>query len=107
MAFPATTWTPATLAPRLGAKPDDPEVARVLGVAVEVLTEAAVVTFRTIPASVADEMTYRVARGLWENRRQQHGGGQLTQVPGEGAVRPPRDPLAPVTPLLARYVVPL
>lgn len=101
------TLTAGDLAPRLGAKVGDPEVDRVLTVATDLLVEATAVTFRTIPQAVADEMAYRVARSTWENRRQQHGAAQLTQVPGEVGVRPARDPLAPVAGLLARYVVPL
>lgn len=112
MTFPATTWTAETLAPLLGgargtaAADTLAEVQRHLDTAVELLTDACLVTIRTIPASVADELVIRVVRALWDGRKTASG-QQFTENGGPAAPRAPRDPLASSEAILARYVVPL
>jgi hypothetical protein len=110
--FPATTWTPETLAPLLGggrgtsAADSLEQVERFLTTAVELLEDACTVTFRTIPESVADEMVLRTVRALWDARKTASG-QQFTENGAPAAPRAPRDPLAAAEALLGRYVVPL
>jgi len=112
MTFPETSWTAETLAPRLGgargssAADTLAEVERLLTVAVELLEDACVVTFRTIPQHTADEMVLKTVRALWDSRKTASG-QQFTEQGAEAGPRAPRDPLAPSEALLARYVVPL
>lgn len=110
MSFPAVELSLEDLAKRVGAKPSEAIEGGVLDqvhdAALELLIDAATVTFRPIPPSVAEEMLVRVVRALWDARRTTHG-AQLTTLDAEAAPRAPRDPLAPVGPMLARYVVPL
>lgn len=103
-----TTVTAATLAAMMGRPTTDGEVAAALAEAIELLTDATADAFRPIPDHVRDDLAIRVARSCHENRtRTAHGNAPAAQMGGETLVRSPRDPLAPVVGILARYVVPL
>jgi len=112
MTFPAHSHTKATLAPLLsGAKgaalpAQEAIVEGLLATAEDLLDDACEVTFRTIPAGVADELILRVVRALWDSRKTAST-AQFTENGGEQGPRAPRDPLATSEAILARYVVPL
>lgn len=102
-----TSVTVPTLAAMMG-RPPDGEVSAALAEAIELLADATEDAFRPIPDHVRDDLVVRVARSCHENRtRTPHGGAPASQVGGELLVRSPRDPMAPVVGILARYVVPL
>lgn len=105
---PPTTVTAAFLANLLKRPADDADVTAALAEAVGHLTTATEMVFRPIPVEVMDTMVIKVARAAYEGRnRSMYGGSQATQVQGETAMRPPRDPLSAVQPILARYVLSL
>lgn len=100
-----TGITPEKLAGRLNKKADDPEVARVLTVALETLEDALTDAFRVMPASVIDDCIIRLGRAIWDSTsRGRDGAVQASQVGTEGPVRAPRDPLTTIRPILSRYV---
>lgn len=101
-----TTLTADQVATKLRIS-DQAEAKRVYDTALGHLTEACVVTFRNIPEPVADDMLLRVAQAVNDGTRAPHGAAQLANMEAGQAVRAPRDPLAPVRPVLALYVVPL
>lgn len=99
-----TTITPESLAAAL-KRPPGPDVEQAYALAVGVLEDALAKAWRPVPVGVVDGMVLRVGRAEYEARsRSNHGGGQATQVQGETVQRPPRDPLATVSTILARYV---
>lgn len=103
---PATTVTAAKLAGLLKRPATDPDVADALAEAIAHLETATETPFRPIPVDVMDSMVVKVARAVYEGRtRSSYGGSQATQVQGETAMRPPRDPLAAVQPTLGHYVL--
>lgn len=104
------TFTPTvnaeSLAGRLKRPADDPRVEEAFNTAVALLTDATTDTYREIPENVANTLVLQVARAVWDQgKTASYGGSQTTQVTGETAVRAPRDPLAVVAPILARYTV--
>lgn len=103
---PATTVTAQALADLLKRPATDLAVTDALAEAIGHLETATEDVFRPVPQSVMDSMVIKVARAVYEGRtRSAYGGSQATQVQGETAMRPPRDPLAAVQPTLARYVI--
>lgn len=101
-----TTIDAAILARRLNKKPDDPEVARCLEVAIAVLEDYLEDAIRPVPPAVVDDCVVRVGRAVFDSTARGGGGAaQQTQVGTGDFVRGPRDPLTPVYPMLARYVL--
>lgn len=103
---PDTTVTAAYLAGLLKRPAGEAAVADALQEAKDLLEGATATPFRPIPVAVMDSMVIKVARASFEGRsRSAYGGSQATQVQGETAMRPPRDPLAAAQPVLSRYVI--
>lgn len=101
-----TTVTPDSLAASLGRPAGEADVADAHAAALVLLEDYTADAWRPIPGPVLDQAVTATARALYEaKRRSSYGGGQATQVQGETAPRPPRDPLAAAGPILARYVV--
>jgi hypothetical protein len=96
-----TTITAAILAGRLNKKPDDPEVARCLAVAVAVVDCIVESAYRPVPQEIYDDCVVRAGRAVFDSTGRGAGGvPQGTQVGTEGGVRPPRDPKVAVRSLL-------
>lgn len=100
-----TTVTVAQLAARFKKTAEDPDIIRVHGEALELLTDATVSAFRTIGPETCDDLFLRVARACWDGVKQMNGQASGTQVEGQAPVRAPRDPLREVEPILSRYIV--
>lgn len=101
----ATSYDVAALAARYSKQAEDPDIVRVHGEALGLLTDATTSAFREIPAEVCDDLFLRVARACWDGVKQMNGQASGTQVEGQAPVRAPRDPLREVEPILSRYVV--
>lgn len=103
---PPPTVTAESIAVALKKPATDPAVEAAYATAVALLEDVTAKAWRPIPEAVMDSLVTRVTRAEYEGRtRSQFGGTQATQVQGETAMRPPRDPLAAAAPILALYVL--
>lgn len=104
MFVPTFTIDAAALGSRLNIR-EPSEAERIHAEATDLLNEALVDAWRTVPESVADECLLRVGNALKNAVRTQAAGGQMVKVEDGATVAAPRDPLASVESILRKYVV--
>lgn len=107
MTFPAPDVTSEALAKALGATVTPEQAEDYRATALDLLALAFEDSWRDPSIEVANTCLVRVCRALRDETKAVRGKGQLATVEGGTGTRAPSDPLAPVRPLLAVYVVPL
>lgn len=94
----------AGLRPTPTAPDVEAEATRLLGLALADLGEALEGAFRPMPTATADECLLTIAKA-YADRRRTPGNAQTTNADDAQLRQVPRDPLAGIRPILARYTV--